>query len=692
MKIQYLWACASMLALTSATAGQVIAQDTVEPAPGGILVLDTIVITGEHLSRSIFDTASSVKAFSSREIEEKVSSATVADVVREVPNVLYPDTVSAPVIRGQDTQGPNWGAGAFMGGTVPRARVNLDGHYLTYNELVFGASGIWDVESIEVFRGPQTSFQGANSIAGAISVKTKDPTFTPEGAVQMEYGTDRKRRASFMYSAPISDDLAARIALDYSARDTFIDYINPSFTKGDTDQDFRLANARLKLLWQPQALPGFEAKLTYSHNRTNRPTSEAASPPYGQNQSATLTMPSWEQMVNTVIADMSYDFGNDVVVTNQLQYSHIHTDRLMAPMENGAAWLRQKDISNETRITFGTEDSPFSGVAGLYYDKFTSDERLLTRGESVFDDTKQSLGLYGEAVWRPDPAWALTAGLRYQRDRIERRGTSSFTTGALDYDRTFDEWLPRLSVAYDVSDDLTVGALVSKGYNPGGVSLSFSTGEWLTFDPETAWNYELFGRAGLMDGRLLLTGNLFYTRFKDSQRVLPDYLNGIPYGNVVVNADRATSYGLEVQADFEATDTLRLHGGLGLLRTKIDRLQNVSGVSYEDNDFGRSPGAMVNLGAEWDVLPNATISGSVRYVDDYYSTDENDPAYRIGEYTIGNIRFTYRPREDMELFAYVNNVFDENKPTYMFDDRSAGGIIASMLEPRQAGIGMNWRF
>lgn len=68
---------------------------------------------------------------------------------------------------------------AFFGGTAPRLAFNLDGHYLGYNEIVWGSQALWDVESIEVFRGPQTATQGANSIAGAIIVKTKDPTFQP---------------------------------------------------------------------------------------------------------------------------------------------------------------------------------------------------------------------------------------------------------------------------------------------------------------------------------------------------------------------------------------------------------------------------------------------------------------------------------------------------------------------------------
>ncbi|WP_164106593.1 TonB-dependent receptor plug domain-containing protein, partial [Stenotrophomonas maltophilia] len=117
------------------------------------------------------DTASSVSLTSARDIDRKqTGNASVAEVINGSPNVVYTDSVGAPIIRGQDTQGPNNGQNVFWGGTVPRATINLDGHYLNYNEMFFGATSVWDVDSIEVFRGPQTTSQGANAIAGAIIV------------------------------------------------------------------------------------------------------------------------------------------------------------------------------------------------------------------------------------------------------------------------------------------------------------------------------------------------------------------------------------------------------------------------------------------------------------------------------------------------------------------------------------------
>ncbi|MDS0926876.1 TonB-dependent receptor, partial [Rhodobacter capsulatus] len=71
------------------------------------------------------------------------------------------------------------------------------------------------------------------------------------------------------------------------------------------------------------------------------------------------------------------------------------------------------------------------------------------------------------------PDWRVTGGLRYQRDDVERRGTTSFTPEVLDYDRSFDAWLPKLALTHDLNDTTSIGAMVSKGYNPGGVTLGF---------------------------------------------------------------------------------------------------------------------------------------------------------------------------------------------------------------------------
>lgn len=682
----------SALTLVALAGSPALAQDAQTSGESKTLVLDTLVITGEKVARDIKNTASSVTVISAKEIaKEKTGDSSVSEAVRGTPNVVYTDTVGAPVIRGQDTQGPHNGQNVFWGGTVPRATINVDGHYLNYNEYYYGGTSIWDVNNIEVFRGPQTTSQGANAIAGTIIVNTNDPTFEREGAYQVEIGNYNSKRSSIMLNSPIyKDELAARLAVDYSGRDTFIDYISPNFQSAGTDQDFSALTARLKLLWEPAEIPGLVAKLTYSHARSNRPSQEAASAPFDELEHLTTSMPSWKQDTNTGILDISYDFDNGIKFYNQTQFSASAVHRHTGTPTNGKADINQKNISNEARITFGEQEDIISGVAGIFYANTKSDEILLLQGTTSFDDTKENLGLFAEASYRITDQWTLTGGLRFQQDSIQRIGQSALTTRPLNYDETFSAVLPKISLAYAVTPDLTVGAMVSKGYNPGGVSLNLSSRQWHPFEEEELWNYELFTRADLLDNKLTLTSNLFYMDFKNAQYNIPVVLPDNLVQSYTINAEKAHSYGLELGLDYQVLDNLALKTSAGILRTEIDEISSNS--AYEGKEFAKSPGYMFSIGASWDATEKLNLSGQVRHTDGYYSDIANTQAYVVDAYTIADARVSYDFHESLELYGYVKNIFDERTPTYLQQNRGIGGLEASMTMPRTFGVGIKGSF
>ena len=680
----------SMLAVLAASPAS--AQQAAAEKDEAATTLGTIYLTGEKARRQLRDTASSVSVISAEELESQAAGkASLATVLNGSANIIYPDSVSAPVIRGLDTQGPQNGSVAFFAGTVPRGTVSIDGRYLGFNELYYGTTSVWDVDSFEVFRGPQTTSQGANAIAGAIIVNTKDPTFFPEGAYRVEAGGYNTRRLSFAYSAPITSELAGRIAIDYSARDTFIDYTNPAFVKGDANQDFRNLTLRGKLLWVPSEIDGLEVKLTYSHSDTNRPTQEMSTTPYDRlNNAYATTLPGWEQRQDAVSLDVDYDLGDGLALFSQTSYSDGRVER-RAGAGNGDADIDTDEISNETRLTFGVPEDEFSALAGIYVRRVKSTEELrLSSGNSNFDDTKTNLGVFAEATWRFADRWSLTAGARFEQDQIERAGSSSYAKTDADYDHTFEALLPKISIAYQASPDWTVGAMVSNGYNPGGLSLNFSTGEWQEFKEEKIWNYELFTRASLIEEKLFLTTNLFYMDYRDAQyNILTEVSPGTFY-TYTINAEKSHAYGLELGVDYQPVEALTLNASAGLLRTKIDTISG--NTSYEGNAFAKSPEYTLTLGAAWNVTDKFSLGGQIRHVDGYFSDVPNTAAYEVDGYTITDIQAAYKLNDGFEVYGYVNNIFDERKATFMQFNRTGGGTEASLTTPRTIGIGIRGTF
>ncbi|WP_222941807.1 TonB-dependent receptor [Xenorhabdus indica] len=676
----------------SSLGGQATALTQAEKNKTGSDEADVITVTGEKTERSLQRTSSSVTVISGQEIQSKPEATTLVDILQGKPNVLYTSNTSAPSIRGIETNGPLVGGNTFLSKPIPRATISVDGRYISSAEFSLGRGPVWDVNSVEVFRGPQTTTQGANSIAGAVIVKTNDPTFTPEFDGQILYGSRQNKRASFTVNSPLTDDLAVRLAMDYSGRNTFIKYTNPGFFDSDKNKDFENLDVRVKALWQPLDSPWL-AKLTYSHMAAKNPDSELASLPYRDLKNETLNLDRAKTNSDVGILDLQYTFENDMVLSNQLQYSVSKYRYTFTNQFPGIANRDSNNVSNEMRLNFGDEYSTWSGVTGLYYsrDKATNvlDNSL---GKADADLTNTSVGLFSEATRRFAEKWSLTGGLRYQYDQVKHEGVTSYVPGVYHaYSKGFHAVLPKVSLAYDITNDITVGTLVSKGYGPGGTGVNFSGHSYYTFAPEKAWNYELFARGSAFNNRLLVTGNIFYTDYKGFQSAVTDYTKDRPNGSILVNADKAVTYGLELGADYQALDNLRLRGGLGLLHTEIKKFADYRGNSFEGKQFAKAPGYMFNVGVDWNITEKVRLSNDFRYMDHYFSNDQNDPKLRVSAYLVSNLRLSYNPTNYLELFVYGNNIFDKRVPTYKQNTR-AGGISGYMLEPREVGIGMKVRF
>lgn len=691
------------LEASHSSSGTIIIRDAAAPADSAStedaasrsdtgLRLAPVVVTGERTERTLFDTASSASVITGEELDNMPGIGDVDELLNYIPNVdMGGHSNEGPTIRGIKAGGPLSGVYSFYGGSRPRATITVDGRALSASEFIFGTTSLWDVSRVEVFRGPQTTTQGVNSIAGAIHVVTEDPTMENHVRARVEVGDYRHARVSAAASGPIVDDeLAILLSLDMQRMDTAL-AMHPTDDYGPDPNTFLNGVMRGKLLWTPSALPELKMKLTVNSSRAEAPQAE-----YVQTKDKhdlipiSVNMPTHRVTSTTGIYDVSYDFSDSLSLSNRFAYADVEDKRYVPVANQGAARTEKDEISNETTLNWKNTEAGLSGLVGVFYQRADSDESLNYRlsGVGSFDDLQTSLGLYTEATYDITSKLDLTLGLRYQSDTQDRTGTmrggTSYTVD-MDYDKTFDALLPKVVLGYDVTDDFRVGAMASKGFNPGGVTVLWNDGTENTFDEETVWNYELFGRLKALDDRLTVNGNLFYADYSDYQL---NYFAGtfgtsVVYG--IANADEAVSYGLELSADYLATEQLRLHAGLGLLHTEIEKFDDANGLDVEGAAFMRSPEVTASLGADYTILEALTLGGRIRYVGEYKSEDTND-SIKAGDYFVCDVTASY-DLDPFAVYGYVNNVFDE---FYTVSELSIGRAIVG--DRREAGFGVKYSF
>ncbi len=681
-----------------ANSGLVLAQRsdgayTVERAPtesaGGALRLDPLTVTGERVERSVYETASAVSVRTGAQIDADPSLRETNDIYDGIPNVSYTGTSGdGPTIRGIDTTGPLIGANAFLGGGRPRSTVTVDGRPLSYFEFTNGAASVFDVERVEVFSGPQTTSQGVNSIAGAIHVVTADPTFTPEAKGQVEVGNFDSRRFSAAVSGPvIEDQLAVRLSADHQHRESFAKGI-PGIQGFDEDA-YEYLTLRGKILLEPHALEALSTKLTLNYNTTSEPQVEFIGPPNDDLRFGPATSSGFTSEVFSATHDVSIELSDALTLSNRFTYANSTIERFANNPGAGSAEIKQDEFHEEATLRVRAMDGRLTGLLGgslLYADVEDDSDFTAFIGLSAFEDERTSLGVFGEATFAVTDRLDVTAGLRYQRDSQEREGF--FGPFVLDFNETFDAFLPKVAVGYDVTDDVRVGAQISRGFNPGGVSISFTTGQADEFDEETVWNYELFARSSLFDDRLQLNANLFYADYYDFQRSEIVLSGGVP-ALEIANADRARSYGLEVSAQARATEALNLFGSVGLLDTEVTKFTAAVDPDVEGREFPRAPHLTLALGADYEVIDDLTLGARGRYTSSYFSNAANSEEFKVGSYAIFDFFAAYA-FENVEAYAYLDNAF--NVRHTMLELNLGGGSVATVTTPREFGAGLRVKF
>ncbi|HAT4519450.1 MULTISPECIES: TonB-dependent receptor [Serratia] len=661
------------LAIGNVNAAETKSNETYQDA-------ETLLVTGEKIKRSIFDTGSSVEVFDSNRIASMPNATQVPDLLRMTPNVVDVGIGNdLPTVRGVDGSGPTTGAGAFLSGTRPRLNLSLDGRSLTYNEQAYGPQSLWDLDRVEVFRGPQSYIQGRNAIAGAIVMASKDPTFEWESAFKGGAGNQHSSQLAAMASGPlVEDQLAFRVSVDRQRRRSDADL--PAYEPVGDPREVEATTARAKLLFNPAGLRDLTTKLTFNHFGSTAPQNESLNPqPHPASARHDIRRPVFKSNVNSGIWDLAWEASDGLALENRVIYTDFNINRATA-YKLPYADIGGKEVHVEPVVRFGGADSRLHGLAGLRYFHAKQDEFVNIFGGATFKDKTDTNSAFAELTYALTPQVDVTAASRLEREHRQRNGGSQAVR--IDFDETYTVFLPKLDVAWKPTDTQTYGAKIARGYNAGGAGITLSSPiVSYTYGSEYVWNYELYTRHHLKDANVVLTSNVFYNDYKDMQ--LPYYLG--ENSSVIRNADKVETYGAEIGATWQPRWDFELFGNVGLLKTKIKKF---AGSGVEGHELGRAPAYTANMGAKYQFLKGWEVSTNVAFSDSYYSAYDNDSRGRIGSYWSANAQLAY-------TFAYgratlfAQNLFDSERRIMV------GGndiYTATQQRPRMVGAAVELNF
>jgi iron complex outermembrane recepter protein len=686
------WSLAVLLACT--VPATLAAQ---ESGSSGAIRLDEITVVGEKIDRDIQKTTSSVGVVTETQIEES-EIRSLPEAFHLLGNVRDADFLdSGYVIRGINSEGVGGPSGR------PLATLYIDGVAQTqFGGSRRGALGLWDVEQIEVLRGPQSTISGRNALAGAIQIRTKNPTYYWEGGARITGGTGLDRDYAFEHpqydlggviSGPlIADQLAFRLAAELRHADGMIDYPRyQGFPRLEERQDDDAHQIRAKLLFEPRALPGLELSLSYSYSYDSPAYSDVDGPSAGVDyfdrvfglQRPAEDVEARSTKVHSTAFQAIYSLSDQLLLTALTTYVETRTDRPSVDLAVDGV-IDEREIAQEVRLQYATET--LTAVIGAYYnhtelennrDRRPSGEDATQRDRS--DTEIDNYAVFGELNWRFRPRWTLILGARYDyeeqafRSRQQRLLTETgeeLSASDSESDVDYDAFLPKAGVVFDVADNQSLGFTVQRAYRAGGSGINFVTGEPFTFDPEYAWNFELAYRSTWADDRVRLNANVFYLDWRDQQIEYPQ-IPGDINSNITVNAGESHVVGGELEVQALALPSLRVFGSIGVSKTEFDDFRLVQmgqDLDLAGEPFPQAPIWSFAVGAQYDHDLGVFLGGDLKHTGEALSRSllEGGPRDILDAYTVVNARIGYQA-EFWRATLWADNLFDEKYFLYRFD-------------------------
>ena len=547
-----------------------------------------------------------------------------------------------------------------------------------------GIATTFDIEQIEVHRGPQGSRIGSNALAGLIYIKTKEPTKQFEGIGELTTGTFGRFNAGLAFGGPagFSENLTYRLTLRNDNTDGFRKNLYSG--KSDTSKKDE-STYRLKIDWE--ILEKTSLKLLISQIDLNDPADiwtidgslNTLSDRPGMDSQKTNTygvkvfhqfdafeFQSLSSITDTDIeisydadwgnpeshAPYIYDYFSETIRDRKTlsQEFRLVSDIANLNPQNKTKWVigisyfnvKERNIKNDDGA-YGDPSDPF----GPYFSQSSSSSKF----------SSDNLSIFGNIDYFLDESLKLSLGARWEN--YESQYADSFGESFNPSDYMLGG---KISLNKILSHSSNIFFSVARGFNQGGFNLNLglapdSKNSNLYYDPEFLTNYEIGFNSQLFNEMMNIAAVIFYSDRKDQQVLIStqvDPTDPNTFSFLTQNAAEGTNKGLELNVNLKLTESLDFFSRLGLLKTEINNWK--SRPDLEGRAQAHAPKRSYALGVSWSITDKASLSLDLVGKSSFYYSDSHDNQSK--SYALANLSYNYSIG-DWTYSVWARNIFDK---------------------------------
>lgn len=660
--------------------------------------LDFIVIQASKSNVQYKDLPASVTLMNNKNIE-KNQVETLSDLSASIPNFFMPDygsKLTSPVyIRG-------------IGSRINSPSVGLYVDDVPYFEKAAFAFDFFDIQQIEVLRGPQGTLFGRNTMGGIINITTISPFDYQGTKIKISGGNFGQYNGNISHYNKFGDKLGVSIAVNYIQNNGF--YTN-NFNNSKIDKLSSLG-ARNKLIWEvsdkitlkniinfekssqggyPYAI--FNDSLQIANNINYNQFSG-----YNRNLFSDAMVFKFSSANFEIISTTSYQFLDDKQEIDQdftADSLYFVTQEQVQNMISQDILIRSKNNKKYNWLFGAFGFAQFFGK-DVNVDVHAANMELFKK----YDHSIKGYAVFHQSTFKDFllKGLSLTAGIRldYENDILDYKydinmaGTEINKADTIYPELSYFQVLPKFAVNYSTKN-ISFYATVAKGYKTGGFNSTFERDEDLTFDPEHSWNYEIGTKMSMFDSKIYTNFALFYIDWIN-QQIYQTVPSG--QGSMLKNAGHSESKGGEFSLTAKPLKNLIISGSYGYTEAKF--------LSYEvDNETSHT-------GNYIPYVPRHTVSGNITKVidlksfamldeihlnllyrgnGDIYWNEENTSVQKY--YNLLDAKISFK-KKIIQVDFWAKNILTENYNSFYFE--ALGNQYVQIGRPMTFGANLIVKF